>query len=204
MGRKSPVLLLKWRRPVDSRQAIWDAIRAAGLVDSVSLEEIERETRIHQRTIRDYLGCLTAAGIVELTLDPKTAWRLVDDQGMRAPRVRTDGTPVTQGQGRANAWKGIRILKRFTMRDLHAATGTAESDLKSYLPYLVKAGYLRLVEPGSRKKGGSAPVYMLDPRRNSGPEAPQVTRLKAVFDANTETVVWPDESVVAETEVEGA
>jgi hypothetical protein len=26
-GRKSPVVLLKWKRPTDARQAIWDAVR---------------------------------------------------------------------------------------------------------------------------------------------------------------------------------
>jgi hypothetical protein len=120
------------------------------------------------------------------------------DVGLRAPRLRTDGTPVEMGKGRHAAWQGMRILKRFTIRELHNATGAQESDIKSFCVYLTKAGYLRMIVRGA---GGKPSTFQLI--RNSGPKAPQVTRLKCVFDPNLCAVTWPTAEIEAETTVEG-
>ena len=199
MARTSPVLLLKWRRPVNPRQEVWKILREE---KSISFADLCSRLKIHTRTIQDYLRGLQAAGILSFDGEPGLRRAtLIRDTGIRAPRIRKDGSPVEMGQGRQAAWTGIRIQKRFTVRDLHLTTGIDEGDAKSFCKYLVKAGYLRVAEKGGP---GKLTTYLLDPRRDSGPLAPQVTRLKMVFDPNTNEVSWPNENSDVEAQVEGA
>jgi hypothetical protein len=193
-GRKSPVVLAKWKRTTDARQAIWDEIRG---VTGFTLAELSNATKIHPATVRSYLAALTAGGIVTRTEDG--VYAVVHDVGLHAPRLRPDGTRVEMGAGRGAAWRAMRVLKRFTVRELHNASGAAESDIKSFVGYLAKAGYLRVIDKGHPGKGATYAIA-----RDSGPRAPQVTRLKIVWDPNLERVTWPTETVEPEAVAEGA
>lgn len=195
LGRKSPVVLMRWRRPLDYRQALWDVIRAA---DGTFAEKWASEAaKIEIRTVRSYLACLVAGGFLERQEGPPRLYRMIRTSGLHAPRLRADGSPVEQGRGRTAAWRAMRVLKRFTVRELHAASGAGEVDLKSFCKCLLKAGYLK----ASGKAGSKVYTYILV--KDTGPLPPQVTRVKCIFDPNLSVVTWPTAAVEAETVVEG-
>jgi hypothetical protein len=142
-------------------------------------------------SVRDYVTGLAAAGYIASleNEEVKTGlirWELIKDIGVEAPRVRKDGTPVTQGQGRENMWNAMRIMRTFTARELAVAARTPdcfvkESTAVDYARYLYHAGYL------SKHKDGS---YQMLPSAYTGPHAPMIQRTKRVWDPNQRKVRW--------------
>lgn len=190
------------RRPVDQiagsgdvegRQAIWEAIRAQD--GPFIVPDLFGETSISPHTIRSYLRALAAAGILERTEHPERAglrdsvtWRLIEDEGFYAPRVNRNGVRVTQGLGVEQMWRTMRMLKEFSSRDiaLHASTDTVrvtDETARSYCSMLMTYGYLRCIRKATPRRRAT---YRLV--RNSGPLAPQIQRVKQVFDPNSKTV----------------
>jgi hypothetical protein len=146
-------------------------------------------------SIRAYLTGLCNAKYIEKTGTTKiyahnsATYTLIKDIGIDAPRVRTDGTHVTQGQGNINLWRTMRILKAFTATDLAINASTEdcqikESTAKKYCQALAKAKYLKM----TGGKGGAPGVYRL--MKYTGPKPPQIQRVQQIFDPNTNEVVW--------------
>lgn len=180
-------------RPDQSRQAIWDIIRRD---KTVALNQVYKEIRLSLDTVRDYLYGLTAAGYLERNM-PNTTWlyTLIKDNGQEAPRVRKDGTPVTQGLAREQMWRALGIFgqkgRTFTVRDLTLFASTrdipvAEADVKAYCYHLHLSGYLQEVTPGSP---GKLTVYRMLFSKWTGPKPVQIQRTRRCFDPNTGTVV---------------
>ena len=194
MARKPADLVAASVRP-QGRQVIWQAIRR---LRSFTLLQLERETGIRYATLMSYLIGLHKAGIIEEARQPKTPsgdyvqsiWTLVRDTGVDAPRVRRDGTTVTQGRVRENLWRTLRILGQFNARELAVQASTADLTISAataldYVGHLYGAGYLVLVEPVRRGKGVVTQArYRLLKSRNTGPLPPMVQRTKCVFDPN--------------------
>lgn len=187
MGRKPVDTLCR----LETRDALWAAIRAFGR--PFTARELQLETRCTIGQAGEYLKGLCAAKIVAVDgLTPgrgfiKAArlFRLVKDVGPVAPRVRRDGTPVTQGRGREQMWKAMRVLGRFTVRDLVVSATLEEhavalAEAQTYCHYLHKAGYLT--------RAGE--TYQCVRQRYSGPRPPMIQRVKQVFDPNLGRVVW--------------
>lgn len=201
MPRKPIHLSANARRP-EGRQVIWEAIRK---LRRFRLTDLEDATRINEKTLHTYVQGLTNAGyLVQIDApvppkDPRSAplwWTLQNDCGIEAPRVTKDGKPVTQGRGREQMWRTMRIVGEFNFRELAVQASTdshpvKENEAKDYVHHLNKAGYLACVKPG---QPGRAARYRMIPSRYSGPQAPMVQRIKQVFDPNTGTVVWPKET----------
>ena len=170
------------------RQAVWDAIRQmAGddLSGTLVLAQIVDKTGVQRKTTKDYLLALTAAGYLAATGDD--VWKLARDGGAHAPRVRRDGSAVTQGAGTVNIWRSMRMLAKFTALDLaaHSTTETVsvtENTAQSYCTMLLATGYLRVVQKANPAAGKKA-IYRLI--RNDGPKPPMIQRVKQVFDPNT-------------------
>lgn len=180
------------QQPTECRQAIWGWIRAhtvkEGPLATFTIKDID--VRLDLSSIRDYLVGLVNANYLIAThsSDQMVAslYTLVNDTGNDAPRVRKDGTPVTQGQGRLQMWNSMRILKTFTVQDLAFNSSTddhtvAVSEAKTYCGALCKSGYL-VTRPEGR--------YMLVPAMWTGPHPPQIQRTKQVYDPNLKRVVW--------------
>lgn len=191
------------------RQHIWEAIRSlAGSTAAFSEDDIHRamprEARmtIEMPTVRDYRHCLVAAGILDIVTPSQqrripATYRLVRDEGLDAPRVRRDGTRVTQGLAQEQMWRTLRILTGDTNgRELAAHASTtlipvAEVAARDYLLVLNQAGYLLCTQEGKGLgKGGQQSRYRLKPTRNTGPRPPMVCRTRAVYDPNEDKVVW--------------
>lgn len=195
-----------------NRQAIWDALRRlARAANTITARSIRGELRgrLALDRINTYLRSLSAAGYLEAA-DPdqtKGAWTLVRDCGVEAPRVRRDGSIVTAGQGQRAMWTVLRILPQpLTPVELAAHACSADdpdhpvttATAASYLLWLHRAGYLRRV--GSAADGYR---YQLIPIRNTGPQAPQIQRVKQVYDPNTACVVYSAHARAAETVTHG-
>lgn len=191
----------KAKRP--GRQGVWEAIRA---LREFSVADLEHRTGTRAATIRTYVMGLERAGYIERigrqSTDAKFAranqfqgllYRLINDVGIEAPRVTRNGEPVTQGAAREQMWRTAKILSEFDARDLaiHASTEQQPvqlEDARSYTRYLHKAGYLAVIHRGAP---GRFVRYRFLASRNTGPEAPQVQRIKQVWDPNIGQVVWP-------------
>lgn len=192
------------QQPSECRQAIWNWIRKYdkqnGPCAAFKLKDIN--VNLNSTSIRDYLNGLTNAEYLVCTrsLTPKgpDLYSLVKDVGVDAPRVRKDGTPVTQGQSRQQMWNTLRIIKCFSAADLAFNSSTpdcqvAESEAKGYISFLLKANYLRALsagKPGHKPGTGTQARYMLIPSMWTGPQPPQIQRTKQLYDPNLKRVVW--------------
>jgi len=199
------------RKPVhtirhgESRDAIWAAIRELVIF---TVRDIWLLTHLSKASIQDYLQGLTAAGYTEVDGtrpadygSRANVYKLTRDVGIEAPRVRRDGSLVTQGLGRELMWRTMRILGEFSARDLAVTASTedcqvAEKEAKDYSHFLHKAGYLALVRAGKGTgNGGVLNRYRFIKARFSGPKPPMIQRVKAVYDPNLEKVVWSSQEV---------
>lgn len=196
-GRK-PVHLTMTAKMPGGRQAIWEEIRRQR---TFSVAGIVNACGAHPKTVEGYVHCLLASGHVDFTeeIEPKavSVFRLVRDVGLEAPRVRADGSPVTQGLPREQMWRTMRSKSTadFDFRDLALWSSTDdvsvnEADAKDYLLNLAKAGYLIQVSAAKLGKDVRPARYRFDQRRNSGPKPPMVQRMKTVFDPNLRKIVW--------------
>lgn len=179
------------RSPLKTRAALWAAIRAFDR--AFTSTELRKETCCSTSQTGEYLKGLTAAKILSAADDPaysgpiqRKLYTLTDDRGIDAPRVRRDGSEVTQGRGREQMWETMRSLGRFTPRDIHIFGSTDEhrvplSEASNYCLHLAKAGYLQ----------GDAKGYLLVKR--TGPKPPMIQRTKQVYDPNLNEIVWKEE-----------
>jgi hypothetical protein len=196
------------------RDAIWAAMRELREFDNSDIEHAVNgvrptagavnTNRVSPDTIRTYATGLHAAGYLELigsgfsTTNGRqlpNRWKLVNDVGIDAPRVTRDGKEVTQGKGRENMWKAMKILKSFNWRELQAHASTSEhpikdEEVKDYIKHLYKARYLILTQPS---KPGTPAHYRLLPSRYTGPKSPMIQKVKQVYDPNLCKVVWPEQ-----------
>lgn len=187
MGRQPADALAKKRKP-QGRPAIWAEIRKQRTFTRRSLADA---TDINMKTIGDYLDGLVAAKILSRDTYASGHWHyeLIRDRGREAPRVRADGTEVTQGRGTEQLWRAMRVLKRFTAQELAMSASTQShpvslAQAKDYCKHLTKAAYLRVTVQG---RGGKPSHFLL--AKVTGPLPPMVQRVKRVFDPNLGKVV---------------
>lgn len=188
------------------RQQAWEAIRAMGMEAEWEKYDIARKADLVDQTVGTYLQALVKAGIVVETRREKVGnvgvriwYRLAIDKGVEAPRLRRDGTEVTQGLAQEQMWRTLRMLQADTnARELaaHASTPAipvAEAAAVDYLKVLFAADYLACTKEGQRsgKAGILAPArYRLKAARNTGPRPPMVCRTRVLYDPNLDDVVW--------------
>lgn len=181
------------------RQRIWAAIRAwAGTGDGTfTVDGLARTAKLEIEPIQAYLRGLVAGGWVLIVMQGgrgvKNVYRLEKDNGIEAPRVRQDGSEVTQGSGNEALWGVITVLDSFTAQTIADIANVAPHTAKTYCLFLSRAGYLIVTSQGKgHGNGGVATVYRTVKTRISGPRAPMITRLKVVYDPNLHQVVWSE------------
>jgi hypothetical protein len=178
--------------PRHDRQAIWQALRKLKLATATELRG-ELPGTIALDRIHAYLKGLVAAGYVVIRSHApgpagvqRPVYWLERDVGVEAPRVRPDGTPVTQGRKQEALWAVLRVLRE-PLSPVALAAHASTEDLPvsaahalDYLRTLAQAGYVAYVDG----------KYRLLPTRNSGPRPPQIQRIDQVYDPNLDRVVW--------------
>lgn len=173
------------------RQRIWKFIR--GRKDNFTTVDISNELKINLLQSRTYLKSLAKAGFIEVAALPRNARQPVSYKfvkgPMMAPRVRKDGSRVTQGAGQNNMWRTMKMTGQFTVSELAVASSTEDDTVtiktaKTYIQMLTRAGYLKKIShnPGRWK---------LPTSKHTGPIAPMIQCTKQVFDPNLNKVVWP-------------
>jgi len=181
------------------RQRIWERIRAFG-GEPFRLKHLVVGCE-SKKTARSYLQGLENAGYITRIaggLGREISWRQVmeNDPGIEAPRVRKDGSRVTQGLAQEAMWRTLKIVGDCNARELAAMASTTEIQVcevaaKDYLQHLYRAGYLTRVKKGrGTGRGGELARYQLTPGKWSGPRPPMICRAKAVFDPNLGKIVW--------------
>lgn len=182
-----------------NRQRIWEAIRARR--DGFTAEELVSVTGTDLAAARSYLQGLLKAEVIGYQdaeyRDQASAQfinrslRLLKDNGSEAPAIRRDGATHRAGMGTEAMWRTLRILGEATAEELatmaSAAVPTTTQTAKSYLKWLVKAGYVQQ----SRSQGRVA-RYRMIPAKYTGPRPPMIQRTKAVYDPNLGQVVWAE------------
>jgi len=180
------------RRPADQpgagRQEMWLAMKRRP--GDITVRAIVEATGCHRETVQRYLKALTAAGHLEFTPAADGGagrWALVRDTGHHAPRVRADGSKVTQGEITGQLWGAMLGLKKFDFRDLIQTVPleVPEETAKDYCKRLLAAGYLRVLVKADPVAGRIARYELI---RRSGPKAPQVQRVRQVYDPNSGAV----------------
>lgn len=187
------------RKPVDQtgnpREMIWAAIRKTS--SGFTVASIADCVGSPPKTVRCYLTALAAAGYLAVMPDEPgqpARWVLVRDIGNEAPRVRPDGSPVTQGQVTEQLWRGMYMLKEFSFRDLieTASIKIPEDAARAYCKLLLATGYLRVLRKAEPTSGRIARYRLV---RNNGPKPPQVQRVKRVYDPNSGEVFVPEDHI---------
>ena len=193
------------RKPVSTyaggkgpRQLIWEAIRAMGTDAEWDKYTIARRADVEDQTVGTYLQALVKAEIVIETRREKhgnvaqAVWyRLAQDKGLDAPRLRRDGSPVVQGLAQEQMWRTLRMMNSDTnFRELAAHASTpdvpvAAAAASDYLQVLFHAGYLTQTRVGGP---GKQARYKL--KKNTGPRPPMVCRTRVLYDPNVGEVVW--------------
>jgi len=186
------------RKPVSvapkNRKLVWKVIRE---LKTFTLRDIENKVKVKNSTIFSYLKALEKAQILnkEVIYQKEkgclrtNVYTLVKDMGAMAPVVNKNGCLVEDSH-QARIWRAIRILKNFTLKDI-VATASQDNDPVSltttdqYLNYLKKAGYL--IKKNNEK------IFHLNPVMNKGIQAPQIQRIKQIYDPNIDAVVWNSE-----------
>lgn len=187
------------------RQRIWEAIRARGEAEWTRYS-IARAAGVADTTVTSYCQALEKAGIVAKSgeqrinkVGAEVRWTLIRDEGIDAPRLKRDGSRVTNGLAQEQMWRTLRLLAGdLNARELAAHASTAAvpvtvSAAEHYITWLLAAGYLIRTRAGKGlgKAGRGVPArYRLDPARNSGPRPPMICRAKVVYDPNEDAVVW--------------
>lgn len=176
------------------RERIWAAIRR--LQEFTYDDLLEPRQPIERSTIESYVRALEKAGYVKRARQhvPRfgvVRFSLVRDVGVEAPRLTKAGKPVVQGDKQLALWRAMKIVKAFTIAELHASSaGSTLYEVKSYVSHLLKAGYLVIVRHGD---GEVHTAYRFVATKDTGPRAPMIQRVKHVFDPNLGKVVWPVE-----------
>ena len=187
------------RQPVDqvsqlkTRSALWAAIREFHSKEQDwTTRELQQETRCSIGQAQEYVKGLAAAKIIKVNgertvgtgrFSSAKTYILVNDMGVEAPRVRRDGTMVTQGRGREQMWETMRVLTNFTVHDLVVFASTddhpvATAEAEYYCRMLSYAGYLDC-------RGDNFTLVL-----RHGPKPPMIQRVHQIYDPNINKVVW--------------
>jgi len=191
-----PIQPIDKRGPRHSRDGMWQMMMKLG---TFSIKEISGATSFERSTISSYLLGLEKAGYVSVKRELGRGVAVINTytvirKNLDTPRLRKDGTEVTQGTGTAQMWRSIKMMASFTPLDLsvHASTTAVEVHVnaaKDYIKHLHKAGYLRLVK--TSKPGKQAVYSKVADRSKYGAKPLQIQRVKQVYDPNIGKVVWP-------------
>lgn len=174
------------------RDLVWQAIRE---MRTFVLQDLVKRTGLRSGTVEDYLRALLKAGLLARSGSqpsplgiagafPRAEYSLVRDLGLDTPRVRKNGTLIPPS-GRQRMWRAMGILKDFSLRDLVATAslpeaGISRREAEYYCDWLTKGHYLRTSGNGR---------YCIVPVMRHGPRAPQVQRVRRLFDPNTGEIV---------------
>jgi hypothetical protein len=109
---------------VTNRDRVWAAMRQLKEFTALNLR---KASQVDAYLVRDYIKCYLASGHIEAR---GQQYLLVNDAGIEAPKIRRDGSLISQGQGQEIMWRTMRLLKDFSVADLVAQGKSAGVEIK--------------------------------------------------------------------------
>ncbi|MDI3325603.1 hypothetical protein QKW35_14590 [Pontibacterium granulatum] len=181
----------------NARQRLWEAIRNRH-GNPFDLTAIARSANVDTHTAKTYLQRLIAGEYVEVVEKKshgKSLCRHIKDTGVEAPRLNRKGEPETQGLISEAIWRTLRILSALDAAQIVGHVAAAGHDValtyvKRYLASLKKAGYLQVVVAGNAHRLEKVQLKLC---MDTGPRAPQIQRVKTVYDPNLNKVMHTDD-----------
>jgi len=173
---------------------IWSVILDLDQAGPWTARDVTQQTNVNAGTPRDYIRCLSAAGIVVVVGSRRTGGKNPQDaplyrltrRPIEAPRVRRDGSLIPEAANET-LWRTMKMLKVFTaseLADFACSEGRTmnRNYAHSFANALVHAGVLVKVPSKTRDTR-----YRLI--RNVGARAPKILQTRLVLDPNTNTVI---------------
>lgn len=183
---KQPPALTLAAKALTDREKMWTVMRQE---KSFTQAKIASLAGCGKSKVQDYLRGLCRAGFVRNLGEAGkyftiSEYELVRDTGVDAPRVRKDGA-MLPASGRTRMWNAMRVLGVFSVDELVNAAGLPEApvafnEAQTYCAWLARGGYL----------AGDGAVWRFIPAKFTGAKAPQILRVKALFDPNLGEVVY--------------
>lgn len=189
---------------------VWQLLRT---LKGATPRALSTKTRLRECKVRYYLSFLERAGY--LWREPKGAkarfW-LIHNTGPVAPyrlhggRAASDlntgqiyevpthierwpGSPAEIGSDDFKIWQGIRLLRNFTVSELHGVTEVARNVIQMQVDQLHQFTYLRRSQDNLDEPG-----YMLPQYRNTGEKPPAISRqLGRLYDYKTKEIIVLEE-----------
>lgn len=189
------------------QDAIWETIRELKQFaqDDIEIRLVHKKVGgINSWTVKSYLSRLEKGEYIKLVsykpvknIAKRITYKLINDVGVHSPRLNKDGEISTQGRGRENLWRSMKVLNSFDQIELCEAASTAdvivkEGEAQDYIKHLYKAGYLIKVTEYNRRHGTKA-RYQLLKSKNTGALPPMIQRTKQIFDPNLRKIVWKEQ-----------
>lgn len=189
-GRSLPEMVQLTARVPRGEAGFWEImLRLDRERGEFAVGDVEGESNVKPGAVAQYVRKLVKASFAKhvsnrpAPVRPAKVYKLLKRQ-KEAPRLRADGTPLNRSD-RECLWCAIRSVPGpFTAQEVaYAATTTTPIRANSadrYIRYLAAAGYLAEV---------GAMHWRLRPKMNTGPLAPSILRVHAVFDRNLRKVM---------------
>lgn len=188
------------------RQRVWEAILSLSADEErfdhphFTANDLSRKAKVESEPVRYLLKGFVAAGYLAIVdgspnggRGVKNRYRLDKSNGVEAPRVRPDGSEITQGRGTEALWAAMTVLDSFTSDLVAEIAQVRPNTARAYCTALARASYLvPLVHGKGIGRGGRASVYCVARDHLLKPRAPMITRLKAVYDPNVHRIVWAE------------
>ena len=176
-----------------TREKLWAAMRELhtfGVSDLAHAAGVDR----HAYRMDDYLSSLVRAGILGKDKPARFAaatYTLLRDLGVDAPRVRKDGSTLPD-TAQERMWRAMKVLRMFSVQDLvvHASLpndAIAPSAAAAYCQWLARGKYLISMT----RSGNDVVRYRFV--TDTGAKAPQILRVKQLYDCNLGKIVVGDD-----------
>jgi len=176
-----------------TREKLWAAMRG---LKQFRVPELTRVAGVDRHAYRteDYLSSLVRAGILAKDKPARfvpATYTLLRDLGVDAPRVRKDGSMLPD-TAQERMWRAMKVLRTFSVQDLvvHASVPDAPiapSAAAAYCQWLARGKYL----VGMARSGNDVARYRFV--YDSGAKAPQILRVKQLYDCNLGKIVVGDD-----------
>ena len=189
MAGRSQIIRLTVRVP-RGEAGFWQIMRALDEKQGpFTVGDVEGESNVKPGAVAQYLRKLIRGGFARHVADrpaPARACKVyaLVKRPKEAPRLRADGSLLGRTD-RECLWCAVRNMAgAFTAREIAFAATTehkiAVASADRYIRHLAAAGYLVQID---------ATHWRLKPKMNTGPLAPSILRVDAVFDRNLRKVI---------------
>lgn len=185
MSRRNELDTDRQQRGFTAEQVIWSVVRTK---KTFTIHEVwyEDGVEVAKRDIIQYLKLLELNKYIKRTADFETTgvYKLIRGGRKTPPKLGHPAHSNDRHRALQNMWNTMRRMDSFSAKDVCVMSNTpdveiSETAASNYCSLLAQAGYLRVVQRGSRKS--LARYQLVD---NTGPNPPIIRRETKIYDGN--------------------